>query len=1215
MLSLVFRTLLHFRGLLVPVAMGVAVATAVIVGALVVGDSMRGSLRFIAMDRIGSIESVLVAPRWFDEGLARNLPHDDSQIGSIQSLVWIQQAIAEKESHRASEMALLGVDPDFWTLGTIKPKRSPEDEEVVLNQSLAEKLHAQVGDTIKLRVESQTLVPADSPLGKREQDSKDLPRWKVIEILPDRSLSRFSLRPDQRPIMNAFASKRWLQKALEIDGKVNAIFIARSNEDVRNNTSTGKGTLLEKLSPSLSDLGLRWQHVERSFPDAALGESSSQVDVNQMEEKVLDYHQLTTDQMLMTDGLSDGILERTVPHHPASVLTYLANGVQQKRDGQLIGRNVPYSTIAAVDWPVLTSMLGLKGRPGLNKTEPLALAAVAPVAAVPEKVTNLDADPDAGAFDSPERDWVVVTSWLAQELSINLGDVIQIDYFLPETVDGLEVEKSFDAIVIAIAPLTQPKRGFQRNRAAAFSIAPTPFNDPAWTPVVPGITDQESIDDWDTPFPLTRKREPQDDKYFYDHRLTPKLYISKELGRRHFGSRFGKVSSIRFDNLKPEEAIAIEKQISEVATTKLSNLGWREIPLRRQQLMASSGTTPFDALFLSLSFFVIVAALLLVALLFRLAIEQRADHWGLLLASGWTRSAVRRLLLLEGSVVCTIGATLGIFLGLGYAYAMITGLHTWWVGAITVSFLEYHVRPLSLVLGWGLSWLAALVTILISTRQLKSIPIAKLLKRQMETNLGVPQSASRRPYLAIGSVILAIAILGVGQFLQGQAQAGAFVGAGMFFLVGGLSWTLSRLKSVSTNRSSSAYESASILSASSLASSNAKRAPMRSILAIGLVAIASFLILSMSLFQASPNEAGTGRFAYIGKSSQAIHYDLANRDRQREILGAKASTLSEFDFVPLRVRSGDDASCNNLYQASEPQILGISTRMESIDQKPDGRSAFAWFATQNSKGSTPWQRLDRKADGTADSPVPVVVDQNTALWALHLRGYVGETFSYTFDDHKIYFRTIGVLQNTILQGSLIVGESNFKVLFPSITGYRMFLVKSIEGQASLQKPEIVEQVRTVLEDGWSDSGLSLASSDSVLRQLLAVQNTYLGAFQVLGALGLLLGTIGLGVSQLRGAMERRRELAAMRAIGFTQSRLVWLLTLENGWQLLRGIGIGVSSAALATLPSLIRGQPFSGFAWPSLMMAMVILSGFFCSILAAWGAMQWPLLKSLRSEG
>ncbi len=1183
MLSLVIRTLLHFRGLLVPVAMGVSVATAVIVGALIVGDSMRGSLRFIAMDRIGSIETVLVAPRWFDEGLAKNLTAGDLPIGPIQSVVFVQQAIAEKDTYRASEMALLGVEPDFWSLGTIRPERLPEDDEVILNQSLAEKLHSQVGDLITLRVKRQDVVPGDSPLGKRESDNINLPRWKVIEILPDRSLSRFSLRSDQRPIMNAFVSKHWLQRALEIDGKVNAIFVARSKDDSPNDTSTGKVNLLEKLSPALSDLGLRWQHVQRSFPDAALHELALQADGNQTEAKVLDYHQLTSDQMLITDSLSDEILKRTETHHPASVLTYLANGVQQKKDGQLIGRSVPYSTIAAVDWPVLTSMLGPEIRSGQTKTETIG-------------------------------DWVVVTSWLAQELSINLGDVIQIDYFLPETVDGLEVEKSFDAIVIAIAPLTQPKTAYQRKRAASFSIAPTPFNDPAWTPDVPGITDQDSIDDWDTPFKLTRKRKPQDDKYFDEHRLTPKLYISKELGRQHFGSRFGRVSNIRFDNLKPDEAGQIQKQISEVAVTKLSNLGWREIPLRRQQLMASSGTTPFDVLFLSLSFFVIVAALLLVALLFRLAIEQRADHWGLLLASGWTRSAVRRLLLLEGSVVCTLGATFGILLGLGYAYAMISGLHSWWVGAITVSFLEYHVRPLSLVLGWCLSWFAALGTILLSTRQLKSIPIAKLLKRQMEPNLGVSKSGHSRPYLSIGCGLSAVAILIVGQFLQGQAQAGAFVGAGMLFLVSGLSWTLGRLKRVTLDVTSTASESASMLSASSLASSNAKRAPMRSILAIGLVAIASFLILSMSLFQASPNEAGTGRFAFIGKSSQAIHYDLANRERQREILGAKADLLNDLEFVPMRVRSGDDASCNNLYQASEPQVLGVSSRMELIDQKPDGRSAFAWFATENSKDSTPWQRLDRKADGSAESPVPVLIDQNTALWALHLGGYVGEKFAYTFDDHKIYFQTVGVLQNTILQGSLIVGESNFEDLFPSITGYRMFLVKSSEGETSTQRPETLEQARTIIENGWSDSGLSLASSDSVLRQLLAVQNTYLGAFQVLGALGLLLGTIGLGVSQLRSAMERRAELAAMRAIGFTKSRLVWLLTLENGWQLLRGIGIGVASAALATLPSLLNGQPFSGLTWPSLMMAIVILSGLLCSILAAWGAMQWPLLKALRSD-
>ncbi len=1178
MLSLVFRTLIHFRGLLFPVALGVAVATAVILGALVVGDSMRGSLRFIAMDRIGEIESVVVAPRWFDERLSKNLTRNDPSLEAVHGLILVQQSIAENGVHRASEMSLFGVDPEFWTLGEIQPSRAPEDEEVILNQTLADKLHAQVGDLITLRVASQSVVPADSPLGKREQDSIVLPRWKVIEVLPDRSLSRFSLRSDQRPIMNAFVGKRWLQKGLEIDSKVNAVIVSHSRA-----VGTRKGGhdgLLEKLAPNLADLGLSWQHVQRTSSDEP-SPSSSDKGV-----RPLDYHQLTTDQMLMTSGLSDAILAETKVQAPKSVLTYLANGIQHVQSGQLVGRIVPYSTVSAVDWSVVAKMLD-SSMPESDRTNP----------------------------PKPTQDnWVIVTSWLAEELSVAVGDTIKIEYFLPETVDGEEVEKSFDAVVAAIAPLTQPLENNNPKRTAQYDRPPSQFNDSAWTPNVPGITDQESISKWDTPFPLTRKVSKADDQYWTDHRLTPKLFISSELGIKHFGSRFGKASSIRFEDLKSDDAGEIEKQITKIARTKMSDLGWREIPLRQQQLQASSGTTPFDALFLSLSFFVIVAALLLVALLFRLAIEQRADHWGLLMASGWTRSGVRRLLLLEGAVVCTIGATLGIGLGLGYAYAMIAGLHTWWVGAITVSFLEYHASPLSIVLGWGISWLAALVTILMSTRQLKSIPIAKLLRNQMEAGVTGKRSGSTKPYLSIGCVVAAIGTLMLGQFLQGQAQAGAFVGGGMLFLIGGLSWTLSRLKNVSTNDISTTKNVASMMSASSLASSNAKRAPMRSILAIGLVSIASFLILSMSLFQASPDEAGTGRFAFIGKSSQAIHVDLANPAKQKAALGPKMSALNGLEFVPLRVRGGDDASCNNLYQASQPQVLGISDRMATIDQKPDGRSAFAWFATKNSKDATPWHRLQSAADGTVDSPVPVVLDQNTALWALHLGGYVGEKFSYTFDDRKVHFKTVGVSQNTILQGSLIIGESNFEKLFPSITGHRLFFIKSTDDSVGSDRLAHLEKARMVLEEGWSESGLSLASSDSVLKQLLAVQNTYLGAFQVLGALGLLLGTIGLGVSQLRSAMERRGELAAMRAIGFTKSRLVWLLTLENGWQLMRGIGIGVGAAALATLPSILGGQPFSGLAWPGLMMTMVLLSGLLCSILAAWVAMQWPLLKALRSD-
>ncbi len=135
-----------------------------------------------------------------------------------------------------------------------------------------------------------------------------------------------------------------------------------------------------------------------------------------------------------------------------------------------------------------------------------------------------------------------------------------------------------------------------------------------------------------------------------------------------------------------------------------------------------------------------------------------------------------------------------------------------------------------------------------------------------------------------------------------------------------------------------------------------------------------------------------------------------------------------------------------------------------------------------------------------------------------------------------------------------------------------------------------------------------------MTRMLAVQNTYLSAFQVLGTLGLLLGTLGLAVAQLRGAMERRSELAAMRAMGFPKRRLVWILWLENVWQLLRGIGIGLVAAVLSSIPAILQGQPLAGLLSPFVMLLFVLGLGMGFCIVAAMAAMRMPLLGSLRAD-
>ena len=1054
MLALVLRSILHFYRLLLPVALGVAVSSAVIVGALLVGDSMRGSLQHIAMDRIGKIERMVIAPRWFDQS---SLARAESKFGkgSLHGLLFLQSVVAEHRdqavagvTHRATEMSLLGIDEGFWKLGRIQPRQGLGDQQIILNRALADKLQAVIGDRITIKVSRDAVVPADSALGKRENEVVILTRWEVVDIVPDESLGRFSLRSDQRPVMNAFASKESLQRFLELGDKVNAIASAsQSSEEI-----------LPALELGLSDLGLRWQTVERVFPDPTRGEEAIQ---GVPPKTVYRYDQLTSEQMLIHDAIADAVVQRGECRR---ILSYLANGAEVIRksgsqgaeETTAKGRSVPYSIISAAPWSLVSEMLKESGEdvqiPG-------------------------------------DEDWVVIQRWMADQMQASVGDRIKIDYYLPETVEGTEVEKSFEATVIAIAPWTEPVQGYRRKSPARYDGSPTAFNDPAWTPVVPGITDQESISKWETPFPLTRSIEKQDDEYWNNHRLTPKLYVSESRGRELFGSRFGSQTGLRFEGLGAAERDRKGEEILEAARQELPRLGWRELPLRAQQIQASSGTTPFDALFLSLSFFVIAAALILVALLFRLTIERRADQWGLLMASGWTRGKVRSLLLLESAIVAAVGSALGVALGVGYAYAMLSGLKTWWVGAIAVSFLDFYIRPASLWIGWLAGFLVSLLTTWFVARRLRKVSVASLIRGRMEED-GPGSKLSRwvSP-AAIACGVLGLIIMLVGQWSQGQAQAGAFVGSGMLWMVGLVLWLFKKLKS---DRSDG--ELGSGIGIGDLARSNARRSPTRSILTVALMAMASFLILSMSLFQSQPDRRGTGGFAWLAKSAQSIHIQLADPKQQRLALGEKAEWLSDSQIVAVRVRGGDDASCNNLYQASEPQVMGIAPSIQQIDRGKEGESEFGWFSTQKRERSdSPWKALEEAGDGTPERPLPVILDQNTALWALHLGGYAGERFAYTLGDKKVHFRTVGVLQNTILQGSLWIGEENFERVFPDIGGYRMFLVKPKDAVArdpkmgSDSNRESIERMRDALEEGWSDEGLSCAAADGVLSKLLAVQ--------------------------------------------------------------------------------------------------------------------------------
>ncbi|MEX2175270.1 MAG: ABC transporter permease, partial [Pirellulaceae bacterium] len=257
--SLLFHWRIHAA-----VALGVAAAAAVLTGALLVGDSVRGSLRHLTLDRLGQIDELLIADHFFRQELAAELASqpqfDQHYAAAVPAILFPSGTIElahESGRRRASGVTVIGSTAAFWQLGDrrFSATKQPGEGQIVLNAPLAEELGAKLGDTIVLRLGKANQVPADSPLGRKTDRIASIAELQVSEIIPAESLGRFSLQPTQTTPHNAYVSLGTLQTGLEVDGKANAIFVARQSGSTAS-AAGDKPALAEMLRPRIEDYGL-----------------------------------------------------------------------------------------------------------------------------------------------------------------------------------------------------------------------------------------------------------------------------------------------------------------------------------------------------------------------------------------------------------------------------------------------------------------------------------------------------------------------------------------------------------------------------------------------------------------------------------------------------------------------------------------------------------------------------------------------------------------------------------------------------------------------------------------------------------------------------------------------------------------------------------------------------------------------------------------------
>jgi putative ABC transport system permease protein len=1148
---LIQRSLRYYWRSNVAVIAGVAIAVAVLSGALVVGDSVRASLRDLVLERLGRTDVVVASTGFFREQLADRITQQQSfgtEFDGACPLIAMEGFVRDQATgRRAAGVQIYGIDERFWRFHHRQTTGFAVETDALVSEALASELGTLSGGAILARVETRAAIPAESLHGRKEDIGRTL-RLTVREVLNPNALGEFSLRPQQGSVRAVFVPLRRLQTALGRRGAVNAILIS-SRDDSKDKRGAAAAQLVESMvrdSVNLEDLGLAVRQVSGN---GLVIESSSSV--------ISDRVAAAARETAARAGLT-----------VAPVLSYLANAIRAD------GREIPYSVVAALDL---------------------------------HDIASTESADEKGQSSPP----IVLNQWAAHDLGARAGSTVSLEYYVWEEPGRLDA-RSASFHVTGIVPIA----GLAADRDL--------------TPNYPGITDSDRLSDWDPPFPIDLKKvRPVDEDYWHQYRTTPKAFVPLEVGQALWKSPYGSLTSLRIraadgtTTSPPREAFATAFRR---ALDPFAN-GLSVVAVRATDLTASRGATDFGEYFTYFSTFLVCSALLLAALFFKLGIEQRVREIGVLQALGFDEGRIRRLFLSEAVLLIAIGALIGMAGAVAYGALMMKGLRTWWLDAVNTTALTLHVSPASLMLGAGGCFVAALLCLWWTLRSLRAMSPRALLAGAASV-LSPPGANGRSGASLVRVSTSAICIAAAFGLSAASSRGlidptGGFFGAGVFLLVGLLTWASWRLRTVRRT----VITGHGWLPVFGLGLRNATGRPGRSLLCIALIASATFIIVSLEAFRrddtrtARDRRSGTGGYALVAESLLPIVHDLDSR-QGRESLGLPAETtglLGGVRFSRFRLRPGDDASCLNLYRPANPRILGATPSFVR-----EGRFSFqSSTAASAPERANPWLLLERPL---SDGAIPVIADANSIAYVLHVP--LGDDLVLPgLSDSPIRLRLVGALADSVFQSELLMSEANFRRLFPQQEGYRVFLIDTPEssemsGTAPVSQTAGVSgvsrtldsQVSDLLESRLAEFGLDVNTTTDRLAAFHRVEYTYLSTFQMLGGLGVLVGTFGLAAVLLRNVLERRRELAVLRVAGYQSSHFSLMVVAENVLILVSGLVIGTVSALLAISPVFVERGDRLPIASLGLLLAGILASGLLASLVATAAVLRSPVIPALRAE-
>jgi len=1069
--NVAWRGLIYHRAPHLAFAACVALCAALITGTLLVGDSVRGSLRERVEARLGGIAAVLMTEQsTFRDQLPAAMKAEG--LPGIASAVLAVRGSATDPSTRATVPGLLvlGVDDAFWDLSPGRRPPAGWDAATGFVNPAARGLFAGgvLPKELVLRTERPGDISRDMAAAQRAgfQASGRVSLGGVLDIA---TFAHFGLHTDPLTQPLLIVPRALLQTLAELEGRANMLLCDA--------TAAGNAAEVLQRAWSIEDAGLYWQGDEVRSRAVFLPEPVT--------ERIA--------------ALPDS----------RKVFGYFVNAITGPAD------TAPYCVVA-----------------GIDGEEEIPL---------PAEIT-------------PGTVWI--NTWLAERIGASPGDKITMRYFVIGERRQLEERES----ALKVAGVL-PMLGGTADRT--------------FMPDFPGLAETESCYDWDPGLPVNLDAiTPADEAYWKEWQGTPKAFLAFSDAQRLFANPFGNSTAVRFPT-DMMNALKIR------ATMNPELAGLRVLNVRDRAGKAAGEGLDFGSLFASMAMFLIVSALCLAGLVVSLALESRVKEFGMLRAMGFTPGQSKAWWWREQMPAIMGGALLGGPLGYLVQTALLFGLNRVWLGATGGIAIAAGWSWTSLLAGPIAAMFIACLVIFLRLRGFMNRPVLGMLGGETEEP-AIPAKRMRQFRWYWLPMLGGIVLLAIGRSLPPSSQAVGFFMAGALFLTSWLLW-------VRTLKIKSQRKTATALGLWDIAMRNAIRSRGRSLVTITLLALATFLVVSVGVNRKAPpgdwreRASGTGGFAWMTTLSQPL---APVKDwTELGFTGEEAVAMAP---VGIRMRAGDDASCLNLARAQEPRVLGVPSNAMK------GR-----FSVESAAG---WDVL---ITADPDGTIPCVVDASTLQWGLALK--VGDII--TIQDPKtgrVRLRIAAVLEDSIFQGALIMDETHFARVFPESAGWVVVLGSEMKEGQEATEGAVFQVLR--------DYGPRYESTRARLAAFLEVQNTYLAIFEALGGLGLLLGTAGVGLIAARNTLERRGELAATAAIGFSERRIRRLMILEHGVLVLFGIGGGTLAGMIPLIASQLSALPTGAPALLVGAICLVAATSLITIVIAVHAAMR-NLLPSALREG